>query len=59
MAGTSTKTQVISIRLPNDIVKIIERRIYVTGHYRTVSSYLRDRIIYDMTRKHGTYRRKR
>jgi len=58
MAGTSSKTKLITFRLPNDVYEIILRRVTPTGHPRTVSSYIRDRTIYDVRRKHGTYKRK-
>jgi len=56
MAGKSSKTQVVAIRLPNEVAEIIKRRCenHLDG---TVSGYLRDRITYDMTRKHSKNRR--
>ena len=55
MAGKSSKTQVISIRLPNEVVEKIKRR-FVNNRFDSVSHYLRDRIIYDITRKHNRFR---
>jgi len=53
----SKKSQVITVRLPNEVVAKIDKRIKVTGKYRTRSSYLRDRITYDITRKHKKHRK--
>ncbi len=52
MSGTSRKTIVISLRLPNEIIEIVEGRIAKHHAPATVAGYLRDRIIYDITRKH-------
>lgn len=57
MAGKSGKTTVVAVRLPKEIVEKINKRILVTGSYRTVSGYLRERIIYDITRKHKKHRK--
>lgn len=51
MAGTSSKTRIVALRLPNDVIAIIERRL--RNRSMTISKYLRDRIIYDLTRKHS------
>jgi len=51
VSGKSTKSQVIGIRLPNEIVGIIHRRA-AKNRFNSVSDYHRERIIYDMTRKH-------
>lgn len=56
MSGTSTKSQVISIRLPNEIVETIKRR-FANNRFDSISAYLRDRIIYDFTRKHKRFNR--
>ena len=55
MAGISGKPQVVGIRLPNELMEIIRRRCS-NNRYETVSAYLRDRIIYDITRKHMRYK---
>ena len=56
MAGISRKTQVVSIRLPNEVCRLIEKRLARQGSCsKTISQYLRDRIIYDMTRIHRKY----
>lgn len=52
MSGTSSKTSVIRLRLPNEIIEKVTRRVENNPNYKTVSSYLRDRIIYDVNRKH-------
>jgi len=54
MAGISSKTRVIGLRLPNDLVEIALRRSQ--GNYTTISDYLRQRLIYDLTRKHRKFR---
>lgn len=53
----SKKTKVIAIRLPNELVARIEKRVK-KGWHESVADYLRDRIIYDITRKHQKARRK-
>lgn len=55
MAGKSSKTQVIAIRLPNEIVETIKKR-FANNRFDSVSHYLRERIIYDMTRKHARFK---
>ena len=52
MSGISGKSKVIQLRLPNEIVEIVEERIARQHKWMTVASYLRGRIIYDITRKH-------
>lgn len=49
------KTVIVSIRLPQDIFEIIERRCR-NNRFDSISSYLRERIVYDMTRKHKRMR---
>lgn len=51
MSGRSSKTGIIRMRLPNEIIAIVQKRVD-NGRHDSVSSYLRDRIIYDITRKH-------
>jgi hypothetical protein len=56
MAGTSSRTTVISLRLPNDVVAIAQRRVdrwnRNGGRYRSVNDYLRMLVIWDMRRSH-------
>lgn len=53
MSGTSTKSKVIALRLPNEIVFTLLRRIDGRrSRWDSLSSYLRDRIIYDTERLH-------
>ena len=52
----SKKTEVVSIRLSREVLAKIDKRIRITGTYRTRSGYLRDRITYDITRKHKKYK---
>ncbi len=56
MPGMSAKTQIISIRLPNEVAETIRRRCD-NNRFESVSAYLRDRITYDITRKHSKHRR--
>lgn len=44
MSGKSSKTTVVGIRLPNNIVEILKQR---SGE-QTISDYLRKKIIQDM-----------
>lgn len=53
MPNCSSKTTVIAIRLPNNIVQKVNERIEKRAKYITISQYLRERIIYDITRKHN------
>lgn len=47
-------TSPVVFRLPNGIIQIIQRRISgKRSHWKTVGEYLRDRVIYDLTRPHG------
>ena len=57
MAGKSSTTPVIALRLPNEVVTKVKQRISGTGSHKTVSSYLRDRIIYDISRKHKKHKK--
>ena len=54
MSGKSSKTQVVHVRLPNDVVEVIRRR--VDNEWDSVSQYLRDLISYQIMRSH--HRRK-
>ena len=53
----SKKTKVISIRLPNELIAKVQKRVDV-GRHESVADYLRDRIIYDVERKHKRARNK-
>lgn len=56
MAGTSKKTRVISLRLPNATVAVAQRRVDLWnsqgGLYRSVNDYLRMLVIWEMGRSH-------
>lgn len=52
--GTSSKTKIVAFRLPVDVYNVLQRRIDgARTHWESVGEYLQDRIIYDVTRKHG------
>ncbi len=57
MAGKSSKTTILSIRLPNEAMLILNRRCS-TNRYESVGDYLRARILYDLYRKHGKRKNK-
>lgn len=53
MSGTSSKTTVVSLRLPNEVVFTLQRRINgKKGRHDSVALYLQERIIYDTNRSH-------
>ena len=52
----SRKSKIISIRLPNELIAKVQKRVDV-GRHESVSDYLRERIIYDITRKHKKAKR--
>ena len=53
MSGKSSKTTVVSIRLPNEVVFTLKRRINgKRTRWDTVGNYLKERIIYDTERAH-------
>jgi metal-responsive CopG/Arc/MetJ family transcriptional regulator len=53
MSGTSRITTRVSIRLPNEVVRTLERRIDGRrSRWSSVGNYLKDRIIYDTMREH-------
>jgi len=54
MSGKSNKTQVISVRLSNDVIEVIQRR--VGNEWDSVSQYLREMVTYQVMRSH--HRRK-
>jgi len=47
LAGTSKKTRVVTFRMKHDTYEKLRR------NHPNVSEYLRDRIEYDITRRHG------
>ena len=51
MAGKSKKTRVITFRLENDVYKKLKK------NHPNTSEYLRDRVTYDITRKHTKRKR--
>ena len=54
MSGTSRISTRVSIRLPNDVVRTLERRIEGRrGRWDSVGDYLKERIIYDVQRSHS------
>ncbi len=52
MSGRSRKSKVVQVRLPNDIIEIIEGRIAKQVRFTTVAKYLSNHIIWEVTRKH-------
>ncbi len=49
----STITTPVVFRLPNEVLSIVKKRIEGSrSHWKTVGEYLRDRVIYDLTRSH-------
>lgn len=54
MPGRSTKTQVVSIRLPTEVIDVIRRR--VDNGWDSVSQYVRNLVTYEVMRNH--HRRK-
>ena len=54
----SKKTTIVSIRLPNELVAKVQKRVD-NGRHESVADYLRNRIIYDVNRKHRRARSKK
>ena len=53
MSGTSRISTRVSIRLPNEVVRTLERRIDGRrSRWSTIGEYLKERIIYDTMREH-------
>jgi len=49
----STISTPVVFRLPNQVLEIVQRRIKgKRSHWNSVGEYLRDRVIYDLTRPH-------
>lgn len=60
MAGTSKKTKIITFRVPNEVYEaLVRRNDQRTAMPISVNNYVRNRVIYDATRKHGTSKRKK
>jgi len=57
MSGTSTKSTVVSIRLPNEVVSTLSRRINGRrSRWVSIGEYLQERVIYDVERSHNRKR---
>jgi hypothetical protein len=52
----SKTSRIVSIRLPNEIYAKLERMHKRTGY--TIHDFLKRRIEYDLTRKHGAKKKK-
>jgi len=53
MSGKSSKTTVVAVRLPNEVVFTLRCRIDGRrSRWESVGEYLRERIIYDTMREH-------
>ena len=53
MSGTSRVSTRVSIRLPNEVVRTLERKIAGRrSRWDTIGEYLKERIIYDTQREH-------
>jgi Arc/MetJ-type ribon-helix-helix transcriptional regulator len=53
MSGTSRISTRITIRLPNEVVRTLQRRIDGRrGRWESIGEYLKERIIYDTQREH-------
>ncbi len=54
MSGKSSKSQLITLRLPNDVVCTLTHRINGRrGRWQSVGDYLKERITYDTRRSHN------
>jgi hypothetical protein len=49
--GKSTKP--VAFRLSNEVYAILERRVLKHPRHIRISDYLRERVIYDLTRGHN------
>ena len=53
MSGTSSKTKVVTIRLPNEVVYTLTRRINGRrSRWGSIGEYIKERLIYDIERSH-------
>lgn len=60
MSGKSTKSEIVSFRLPNDVVSTLNHRIAGRrGRWQSIGEYLQERVIYDTRRLHVRKRKKR
>lgn len=54
MSGTSRISTVITIRLPNELVNTLKHRINGRrSRWDSVGEYIKERLVYDLTRSHG------
>jgi len=54
MSGKSSKSTVVTIRLPNEVVYTLSRRINGRrSRWGSVGEYIKERLIYDIERSHG------
>jgi len=59
MPNISHKTKPVAFRIPVDTFEVLERRTKgKRSRWATVNEYLRDRVVYDTSRKHGSKERK-
>lgn len=53
MSGTSKISTRVSIRLPNEVVRTLSRRINGRrSRWESVGEYIKERLIYDIMRSH-------
>lgn len=52
MPNVNTKTRPIALRISTEAYAVLERRVKHHPRHRTVAHYLRERIEYDLLRKH-------
>jgi Arc/MetJ-type ribon-helix-helix transcriptional regulator len=57
MPGKSKSSRIVSVRLPNEVIEVLQRRVK-ENRFTGIPSYLRDRITYDTLRRHGKGKRK-
>ena len=59
MAGKSSKSTVVAIRLPNEIVFTLNRRINGRrSRWSSIGEYIKERLIYDIERSHDRINKK-
>ena len=57
MPNQSKRTQIVTIRLPNEVLSVLKRRVNGRrSRWSTVGEYLKERIIYDTERVHTNRR---
>jgi hypothetical protein len=60
MSGKSTKSEIVSFRLPVDVVSTLNNRLAGRrGRWASIGEYLQERVIYDVRRLHGRRKKKR